>query len=62
MISFGHDLAIAHMNPQQLWLPTQDLCKIKSVEKLLCGLGRAPRTLRSYGQLMAAEQEGITFL
>lgn len=44
MISFGHDLAIAHMNPQQLWLPTQDLCKIKTVEKLLCGLGRAPRT------------------
>lgn len=41
--------------PTTAMVPTQDLCKIKSVEKLQCGLGRTPKTPSTAEKLWAVD-------
>lgn len=57
-------MADAHMNTQQLWLPAQNLHKIKSVKfpaGVEKGLLRHPRP-RSHQHLKGANGERATFL
>lgn len=38
LLSSANDSAVAHMLSQQLWLPTQDLQKIKPIKTpMMCG-------------------------
>lgn len=57
--------SIAHMNPQQLWY-LHKICarssQLKSYNVAWEELPRPHLQLRNCGQLMTAEQEGITFL
>lgn len=63
----GQDKAIVFMDPQQLWLPAQDLPKIKpdyisTMEGEEEELINSYPWLRSYGQLMASGGERVGIL
>lgn len=55
MLSSRHDMAVAHINAQQRWLPTQDLHKIKPIKNSRKEEGRTPEAPPSAEELLAVD-------